>query len=322
MMTFEELAIQEFPSLINSTSITRKEIKKVIEKHKVKFPNHIANTRNTISRGVYNFKPSTESIEITPKETETEIEMEQRIKETYKSLELFVSSIAKGISPSLIVSGAPGLGKSYTVNKILEQTNSYYVFQRGYLKATHLYRLLWENRNKGETVVIDDCDGIFNDEVALNLLKAALELKETKTIGWGSEKEFVDDNGEQIPRVFEYEGSVIFLTNLDFDDLILKGTKVQEHLKALMSRSLYFDMGIRTNDEILIRIKQVVRETNIVKDKDIPKFYEEKIINYLTENSSRMKDFSLRSVEKIIALIKTDSLNWEMLADAILLRKR
>lgn len=323
MINFETLAIQEFPEIVNEKKITRKQVNAVVEKHKCRYPSHIFVPQNNISRGVFRFEytPSESDPVIEPVKQESDEELSNRIKKTYRSIEIMVNSIARGISPSLIISGNAGIGKSYTVKQVLDKMGVQYQFAKGYCKATGLFKLLYENRNPGQVVVIDDNDNIFQDEIALNILKAALELNKSRTIGWLSEKEFTDEDGEVIPRYFQFQGSVIFLTNLDFDSLIKTGNKLTPHLQALESRSLYLDMAIKTRREVMMRIRQVIEESDLSTSRGISKHLETKMLDYLTTNVDRLKELSIRTYEKLAAIVETDPMFWEDLADTFLLRK-
>jgi len=323
-MNFETAAVEMFPELMTSTTITRRQVNDVVAKFKVKYPVHITNPNNNVSRGVFNFSAQMDTnIPAVPVVLETDEELDARIRKTYDSMELLVNSVANGITKSMVISGSAGIGKSYTVRKTLEENvNSNFVFIKGFVKATGIFKLLWENRFEGQTIIFDDSDAVFECPIALNLLKAALELNKTRRIAWLSEKEFISEDGEQIPRYFDYEGTIIFLTNLDFSDMIARGNKLAPHLSALESRSIYLDMGIKTNRELLTRIKQVVDESSILSDRGINKSEEIKLMSYLTDNVDRLKDLSLRTVEKLAALYLASPEKWIDLADAVMIRGR
>lgn len=326
-MNFETAALQVFPELESSDTISRKQIKIIQEKTGASWPSHIANTPNTISRGLYKFSPrfSIESgteIPVTSVIEETDTELYARLRDTYKTLDKLVEAVSNNTVNSLIVAGAPGLGKSYEVNKVLNEINSGeygYIFHRGYLRATHLFRLLWENRFQGQTVVIDDCDAIFSDETALNILKAALELKETRMIGWGSEKEFVDADGDTIPRYFDFQGNVIFLTNLNFSEMAGGNSKNAPHLSALESRSLVLDIKVKTKREFMAKIKLTVQD-GMLRSKGLRPDEEDIIVSFMEENVDRLKECSLRMCEKIAALYLLDKSDWKTLARTVCLK--
>lgn len=248
---------------------------------------------------------------------ESDEEIENRIADTYDTLETLVSAVSANTVNALVVSGGPGIGKSYTVNKILSEIDEYnFVFHRGYLKATHLFRLLWENRHPGMVIVIDDSDKIFGEEDSLNLLKVALELKPVRRIGWGSEKEFVDQDNEIIPRYFDYCGSVIFLTNKDIQKEASANTKHSEHIAALGDRALVLSMKIRTSREYLIAIKKAIKEGMLV-NKGFTQDEENEIMNFFEEHVDSFEEISLRTIEKVAALYRANHSKWQKLTKKI-----
>jgi hypothetical protein len=194
-MNFEQLALQKFPHIAQTGTITRKEVNQVWAAHGTPYPNHIANRQNTVSRGVFKFNMDlpvnsiTSVVEYPVVEplVETDGDIDDRLNKTYRSLETLVDSVADGYTKSLIVAGAAGVGKSYTVRKRLEQHLSCnFTFVKGYTRPTGVFKLLYENRFPGQVLVLDDMDTAFNDEVSLNLFKAALELSDHRRISWFS----------------------------------------------------------------------------------------------------------------------------------------
>lgn len=320
-MNFETIASNMFPEILDKGYISRAQVNQVIDKHPMRYPNHIVNPQNTLKRGIFKFEVGMH-VDAAPIILETDDELDQRISETYESLDTLIEAVAGNKVNSLIVSGSPGLGKSYEVNKVLNRINNGeygFQFSRGYLKATGLFRLLWENRFQGMTIVLDDVDSIMNDEVALNILKSALELKPSRLVGWGSEKEFLSDDGEVIPRYFQYEGNIIFLTNLNFSELASGTTKNAPHLSALESRSLVLDLKIKTKREFIAKIKQTVKG-GMLKDKDLSLQEEQDILDFVEEYSDRMKELSLRAVEKLAVLLIMNREDWRPLARTVMLK--
>ena len=315
---FIDAALEVFPDLTNT--ITSKQIDQVVKAKSISYPQFFIVESNRISRGVYHFPNKTESAPIIE---ETDEEISIRIADTYESMEALVTAVASNTVNSLIIAGGAGIGKSHTVNKVLSEVNNgseyNYVFHRGYIRASHLFRLLWENRHSGMVIVLDDVDSIFSDETSLNLLKAVLELKPVRRVGWGSEKEFLDSDNEQIPRYFDFEGSIIFLTNLPFRDMIESGNKNAPHLSALESRSLVLDMKIKTRREYLIKIKQTVK-AGMLREKGFSHSDEVKIMDFIENHRDSFIELSLRMVEKVSALFKANPHNWEKLVKAVCMK--
>ena len=312
---FIDAVIKHFPDI--QESITRDQIREVMIKENLNHPQWLTSPENKLGKNLFGMPSTTQSA---PVIEESDDEIDIRIADRYESMETLISAVASNTVNSLVIAGAPGLGKSYTVNKVLNEINygsEYnYVFHRGYLRASHLFRLLWENRHQGQTIVLDDTDSIFGDETALNILKAALELKPSRRIGWGSEKEFLDEDGEVIPRYFSYEGSIIFLTNLPFRELISSGSKNAPHLNALESRSLVLDLKIKTKKEYLIKIKQTVNGGMLI-EKGFTISEQNEIMSFVEDNIDNLSELSLRMVEKIASLFKSNPNNWDKLVRAV-----
>lgn len=323
---FVDLAYKVIPDL--NGSITRDQIQAIVDAAggKITYPQWLtANPAFRVNRGVY-FLPTPVHVEYVPPvpiKEETDEEIWYRIQDNYQSMEMLIEAVAANTTNSLVISGAPGIGKSFTVQKVLNRINNGeygYQHHSGYLRSSHLFRLLWENKNPGQVVVIDDCDGIFREETSLNLLKAALEMKPVRRLGWGSEKEFIDQDGEVIPRYFDYMGSIIFLTNKNITEMIDSGDKNSEHMAALESRSLVLDLGIKTQREYIIKIKQTVNE-GMLRNKGFLEHEEEEILNFFIENKDRFRELSLRMIEKISVIYESNPQNWKKLVAAVCFKK-
>lgn len=327
---FEEAFIAEFPEDAARGIITSKQINDVVKMYGVSDPYKIQRSTNRIKRGEFHFNagfdmPHKDEIakQQAPfvfKEPETDAELDLRIRKTYFNMDMLTNSVADGITKSMIVSGSAGIGKSFGIKKILDDHTSEYLFIKGYVRPTAIFKLLYENRFNNQVLIFDDADSIFFDETGLNLLKGALELSNTRTISWLSEKTFSDIDGMEIPKTFEYCGTIIFLTNLNFNELIEKGNKISPHLEALRSRSIYFDMKMRSKREVLSRIKQVVAESGILSDIGLNHAIQKDLMQYLTDNMDRTIELSLRTVEKLSALYKASPKNWRSLADSVILK--
>lgn len=303
--SFINLVIQDFPDIQNE--ITREQINHTIHKHGVGFPQWLTIPENKLGKSRWGFP---NRIELnTPRQEvpqESDEEIANRIRETYSSMNDMVKAVSSNAVNSLVIAGGAGLGKSFGVNKTLQDLNygEYgYVFHRGYIRATHLFRLLWENRHKGMVIVIDDVN-LWEDVEILNLLKAALELKETRRIGWGSEREMMDQDGEIIPRYFNYEGSIIFLTNEKIHEMIESKNKYSVHLSAIESRSLVMDMDINSKREYKIAINIKVYEEGMLTNQGFSDSEVAEIMSFFEENFDKFRELSLRMIEKIARIYR------------------
>jgi len=246
--------------------------------------------------------------------TETDAEIEARLAERFEILDVLAEACTVGNSRALIVSGPAGLGKSFTVEKRLsdwDPSSVNYTIVKGYVRATGLVKLLHSYKEEGQVIVFDDADAIFFDDISLNLLKAVCDTTERRVVSWMSEGKLIDDEtGALVPRTFEFNGTIIFISNYDFDAMIDKGHKLAPHLQALVSRAHYIDLAMKTRRDYLIRIKQVIRQGLL---SHLNATEQEEVIGFINKNSDRLRELSLRMALKLGALRKQNN-NWERIA--------
>jgi len=249
-------------------------------------------------------------------ETKTTVDkqIESRLAERFEILEELTQACINGEARSLIVSGPAGLGKSYTVEQRLaswdpEQLN--HTIIKGYVKATGIFKLLYQYRFPNQVIVFDDADSIFFDESALNLLKTVCDSTEKRKVSWMSQAVFMDEESATvIPHQFEFEGTIIFISNYDFDAMIDRGHRLAPHLQALVSRSHYIDLTMKTRRDYLIRIKQVVK-TGLLDHLTLDEKVD--VISFIEYNQNILRELSLRIAIKIGHLRKSSE-NWEKIA--------
>jgi predicted AAA+ superfamily ATPase len=260
---------------------------------------------------------------VLPVKVETEAEIEQKLRERFAALDTMTQASVNGQTKAVVVSGPAGVGKSHGVLKILEKNSSrcYFNVISGYVRPTGLYKALHEFRHKNSVLVFDDADSIFNDEVSLNFLKKACDTSKKRILSYLAESKMEDEDGERLPRNFEFEGTIIFITNLDFEEMIARGSKNAPHFEALVSRSHYLDLGMKSVDDYVVRIKQVVRDGAMLRTAGFSAEEEATIIAYVVENKNKLRELSLRMVLKLSSLMRIDSKNWQSLAKATCLKQ-
>jgi len=249
-----------------------------------------------------------------PVSNETDAEIEARLGERFEILDVLAEACTVGNARALIVSGPAGLGKSYTIEKRLNEWDPNeinHTIVKGYVRATGLVKLLYQYREAGQVIVFDDADSIFFDDVSLNLLKAVCDTTERRRVSWLSEGKLVDEETAiLIPRSFDFDGTIIFITNMDMDAMIDRGHKLAPHLTALVSRSHYIDLSLKSKRDYLIRIRQVIKQglldnLTVSERKDV--------IAFIEKNHEKLRELSLRMALKLGALRKNNA-NWERLA--------
>ena len=133
---------------------------------------------------------------IKSKSNETDAEIASRLDERFSILEMLGEAAITGDARALIVSGPAGLGKSFTIEKLLERHDPNQINHgiiKGYVKTTGLYKTLWKYKEAGQVIVFDDADSIFFDDTSLNMLKAVCDTTERRVVSYLAELDLVDD---------------------------------------------------------------------------------------------------------------------------------
>ena len=226
------------------------------------------------------------------------------------------SAIAKSVR-AIVVTGAPGVGKTYTIENILEHSGVQHEIVRGSLSAVNLYKLGWRNRRPGNIIVLDDADSIFNDEDALNLLKALCDTSSTRRVSWLKESLTLAE--EDIPQSYEFNGAIIFISNLDFQTFVDEGkNKYAQHFEALMSRSLYLDLRLHNRNELGVWVNHIAKHGKIFEREEINAETGAAILRFIDTNRSRLRELSIRTLLKTCQLAKANPHDWERIAKVLL----
>ena len=250
---------------------------------------------------------------------ETDEEVMNRIEERFDILHQMTRATISGDVRAMIVVGPPGVGKSYGVEYELEKSGLFdkisgkkikYEVVKGAMTPIGLYCTLYRHSDANNVLVFDDCDSVFQDELALNILKAALDSGKKRKIHWNSDSAMLRREG--VPDVFDFKGGCIFITNLKFDNL--KSKKMQDHLEALQSRCHFLDLTLNTMRDKFLRIKQIFRQGQLFNDYDFTPEAGEEILEFMDTNKDRLREMSLRMALKLADLTKVSQDNWKALA--------
>ena len=259
-----------------------------------------------------------------PKAEETDEEVIERMRKRFAILDDMTKATKRGDVRAMIVSGPPGVGKSYGVETVLDRygtvstlgnTAPKYEVCKGAMSPIGLYCKLYKLSAKDNVIVFDDCDSILLDDLSLNILKAALDSKKTRRICWNTDSHMLRREG--VPDTFEFAGSVIFITNIKFDNV--KSKKLRDHLEALESRCHYIDLTIDTLREKLLRIQQIVKD-GMLNTYALPEGTQQEVVQYIWDNKRRLREISLRTVLKIADLAKAFPDTWKDMAGSTVLK--
>lgn len=259
------------------------------------------------------------------RQKETPEQAMERIRQTFLMLDEVAGAVADGTIRGLVVSGPPGIGKSFGIEAVFEKRNIFnnvggfekdYIVVSGNASAIGLYKTLWDYREKRHTVIFDDCDGVLSDELSLNILKAALGSGSKRILTWKSESKALAN--DDIPNSFEYKGSVIFLTNINFDRT--RESKIKNHLEAIRSRCHYLDLEIDSQSDMLMRIEQVVSD-GMLSSYSFDSETTRVILNFIRDNVDYLNELSLRTVIKIADFVRAKPNNWLQFVEATCMKR-
>jgi len=258
---------------------------------------------------------------------ETDAEIIERLRSRFQILEDMTRAVKKGDVRSMIVTGPPGVGKSFGVEKVLSKHDVFadvandgklkkYEVVKGAMSAIGLYKKLYEFSDKKSILVFDDCDSVLLDDLSLNILKAALDSGKKRMIHWNTDARSLSQEG--VPNSFEFKGGAIFITNIKFDHV--KSKKLRDHLEALESRCHYLDLTIDTEREKLLRIEQVVGECGMLDDYKLEDEHKQEVVEFVKANAKRMRELSLRMVLKVADIRVSMPDNWRAVVEVTCMR--
>jgi len=250
-----------------------------------------------------------------------------RLGQRFQILEDMTRAVKRGDVRAMIVTGPPGVGKSFGVEKVLSKHDVFadvaqdgklkkYEIVKGAMSAIGLYSKLYEFSDAKSILVFDDCDSILMEDLSLNILKAALDSSKKRTISWNTDSRLLRSEG--VPNQFEFKGGAIFISNIKFDHV--RSKKLKDHLEALESRCHYLDLTIDTEREKLLRIRQVVNECGMLDDHDISDVAKLEVVDFVVANAGKMRELSLRMVLKVADIRKSMPDNWQAVVEVTCMR--
>jgi hypothetical protein len=250
---------------------------------------------------------------------ESDEEIVERLRSRFQVLQDMTQAVKAGTVRAMIVTGPPGVGKSFGVEEVLSRQDLFntlgnkkpkYEIVKGAMSAIGLYSKLYEFSERGNVIVFDDCDSVLLDDLSLNILKAALDSSKKRTISWNTDSRMLRQEG--VPDKFEFKAGAIFITNIKFENV--RSKKLQDHLAALESRCHYIDLQMDTDREKVLRIKQIT-EDGMLETYDFENDEKTEIVDYIVENRAKMRELSLRTVLKVADLRKSFPMSWKQMAE-------
>jgi hypothetical protein len=256
---------------------------------------------------------------------ESDEEIVERLRSRFQVLQDMTQAVKAGTVRAMIVTGPPGVGKSFGVEEVLSKQDIFntlgnkkpkYEIVKGAMSAIGLYSKLYEFSERGNVVVFDDCDSVLLDDLSLNILKAALDSSKKRTISSNTDSRML--RAEGVPDKFEFRAGAIFITNIKFENV--RSKKLQDHLAALESRCHYIDLQMDTDREKVLRIKQITQD-GMLETYDFENNEETEVVDYIVENRAKMRELSLRTVLKVADLRKSFPMTWKQMAEVTVMRR-
>ena len=240
----------------------------------------------------------------------------------FEDLDDLVRMVASNVQPSLLVTGMAGIGKTYEVTNVLQSMlgseGAKWVHIKGKLSPVGMYRTFFLNKNK--LIVFDDADSVFGNQDTNNMLKAALDSYDKRTISWVSPltvdvsrlddvqiQELYDEIEDQLstdpgnakikyPNKFDFEGQVIFISNIS-------ASKIDS---AVKSRSLTIDVTL-SRESVLKRIQSII--DHVGGDLALPE--KQEVLDFLGEHYKN--ELNIRSFVLGCRCKQSGSANWQRL---------
>lgn len=253
--------------------------------------------------------------------------------DTFSAVEFWANTFTNKENPSarrgLLISGDAGMGKTHFVTKGVNQNvnNDDIVIVKGTsITAAGLFLKLWETREQGKVLVLDDVDLVHRSSqersTILDLLKGAAEMtKGERMLSWPrmNPPSVLVELGADKP--FDYQGSIIWITN-DTIDGLSKATK--SHWPAISSRftqvNAWFDLHQKLQYTLyLITEQDILGKNCMVKEGGYSEEIQQLTIDYIRNNYQDLSELTPRAAIGIADTILMAPTNWELIVEQSLL---
>jgi len=236
--------------------------------------------------------------------------------DSLEHLEGLTKGLIKGSFNALFVAGKGGTGKTQTVEDTLQDAGlrdgEGYFKNTGSASAIGVYSLLYQHRK--DIILFDDSDGALADQDARNLIKAATDTKKIRKLVWNKKSsnmfdpefedaEDFDESDDRIPKYFNFEGRIIFISNLSLNKL--------DPDKALRTRAFVISIN-PTPEELLERMEQILHKIPLEDGLSLTKKEREQVLE-VVKGGKRKEEVSLRTLVRALNLAASGAGNWETL---------
>ena len=256
------------------------------------------------------------------------------VDEKFEMMEQLVEMTVKGTTKGMLICGRGGIGKSWTVQSVLDRLNKKDLNkarveleeQRKALAITtedddeevvdKIDELLQIPKgdyviikgyvtpsalyrllyeHRNRIVVFDDCDRVIRDDNAINVLKGALDTYEERWVHWQTNSTISD-----LPSCFKFEGQVIVISNMNISQID----------EAFRTRCFKVDVAMSPEQRIQ-RMRTVLHDVMPHVD------YNHKLeaLELMADSINIAQDISFRSLMSVITIRTEPSVkNWKRMA--------
>jgi hypothetical protein len=216
------------------------------------------------------------------------------LKKYYFTLEKYIETTLKAkYLHSLFITGKAGIGKSFTVVKVLSNTVLDYKIVLGNISPLELFHTLYDYRKNA--VVFDDTSGLLANKQSMSILMSAMwSPTNRRTVSW-----LTTSKKLKCPPQYEFQGKIIFIAN-----------EIPDNIKPIVSRCLEFELNFNYYE-----ILKIMAEISKLPHPSLSREERQMIFNWIKDNTDETtQNFDLRLQKKIETLYEYNKENWKELA--------
>jgi hypothetical protein len=235
-----------------------------------------------------------------------------KLEQDYEGLERFLVNVAAGSLRGLIVTGPPGVGKTTSVTRFLDQhATAPYKVVAGHMSVITLYCELYRHKDPGQVIVLDDVDSAFKSMEGINVVKAASDSVPQRRISWATSSSVL--KAWSIPQTFSYDGGIILISN----ETQRKGrqSKLGQHIAAIADRLHTVSLGSNDKDEQFHQLCYQVVHGGLLDSRGLTPAQQCDVLDYISQNFDEIERVSLRTAAKIAELMRLEPQHWRSMAN-------
>ena len=217
---------------------------------------------------------------------------------------------------AVLVCGSAGIGKTYTINGILqaraEDDTKPIIYRKisGKISVRALWEHLYENSTYEHVLFFDDADFILTDLHCLGMLKEATDTNCNRVINWRISRRATNSTTES-HTVFD--GKLVIATNIN--------VKSTPHLDAVMDRFEVYDIKV-TFYEKLAKIQEIANNPHGSPLMKISLEGNKDLLKFLISNQECLgEELSLRTFIGLQRMYRLFPSNWKEHAEEKFLKK-